>query len=279
MPEVNAYTIVKYVDDLIINNGKGIRDKISSFIEAHERMGEIVDRETLIYSITEYDALEDKANTHTDDFIVSLNTILQKDLISFQQTFKDLYFGKDIKQRAIFVYDLCSILDATLAVCNELIINIRVKNKLQEHINELKDYALNITVQDKKKNAFNWNSDNVNEIKTLYNSLKNNYLIECSEQTFVKAFTNQKLDTDEYIKWLDRGRSKQVNKQSLIFLLKKLYNSKVEYPGMDENKLIEYIFRDYSGNQIKNIKISKSNTNTTATNGIYGKIKTIVDSL
>lgn len=275
----NAYTIVKYIDSLIINNGKNIRDKINSFVEFYKEIDEIIDKESLIYSFTEFDHDAEKPITYTDDFINSLNKILQSGYTDFQQDFKSLYYSKNTQQKDLLVYDICTLLDNMIITCKSLKISQRVKDRLEEHINELKDSLSHHKKQDYKNYSFTWQSDNINEIKKLYNSLIENQLIECSEAIFIKAFTNKELDVNEFIVWSDKGKNKKVNKQSLIFLLKRLYISKIKHPGVDENRLIESVFRDYNQNPIKHIKVSKSNIDSSETKGVYGRIRTIVDSL
>jgi hypothetical protein len=96
------------------------------------------------------------------------------------------------------------------------------------------------------------------KLHLLFALLKNNSLIDSLENEFINAFTNKEVKYG--IKWLDKARSGELNKQSIFYLIEKLINNKIilDVSNSDYNKKIEYVFRDRMGNILNNVRQSKS---------------------
>jgi hypothetical protein len=96
------------------------------------------------------------------------------------------------------------------------------------------------------------------KLHLLFTLLKNNSIIDSLENEFINAFTNKEVKYG--IKWLDKARSGELNKQSIFYLIEKLINNKIilDVSNSDYNKKIEYVFRDRMGNILNNVRQSKS---------------------
>lgn len=98
----------------------------------------------------------------------------------------------------------------------------------------------------------------LDKLQILFNSLRTNFLIDCSENEFINAFTNREVRFG--IKWLDKSKSGHFNKQSIFYLIEKLINNRIilDVSTSIYNKKIEYVFRDQDGKLIKYISQSKN---------------------
>ena len=112
--------------------------------------------------------------------------------------------------------------------------------------------------------SFNWKKGNPKkEIEFLYNRLieAKPPFINSSLETFIKAFTDKPLESDEYIKWLCVSvKNKNVISQvTLVILLEELFLlGYIVSDKNDFNKIVENIFSKPNGEKLKNIKVTKN---------------------
>lgn len=87
---------------------------------------------------------------------------------------------------------------------------------------------------------------------------KEMHLIDSTPEEFENAFTGKEVTVG--IKWLVRGKNKQISKVSLFYLIEELINNGFLSKSLfnDMNKHVKYVFRDNQGNEFKNLKQSKS---------------------
>lgn len=132
-----------------------------------------------------------------------------------------------------------------------------------------------------RANSYNWygkdQDENLSQIKKLFDLLtKSPPLIDCTKQEFIDAFTNQPVKSG--IKWLVTGRSKQISKPSLFYLIDLLVEKELlDFQDSEYNSKIEYVFRDQFGNTIKNIRQSKSSKTNNPSRA--DRINEIIDEL
>lgn len=116
------------------------------------------------------------------------------------------------------------------------------------------------------------------KIEKLYQLLTDNPpLIGCEKTEFLRAFSGQ--EVEQGIQWLVTGKNKLTSKVSLLYFIDFLISKGHLDASIlnDLNKHIAYVFRDKDGNELKNIKQSKS---TVSANPAYkDRIDTIISSL
>lgn len=84
-------------------------------------------------------------------------------------------------------------------------------------------------------------------------------IIDCSENEFIDAFTQSKVNTG--IRWCVIGKNGQYSKQSLLSFIEYLMSNKfIETKTNDFNKALCYVFRTNTGEPIKNLSVSKSSS-------------------
>lgn len=173
------------------------------------------------------------------------------------------------------------ILQKASASENQLNILPFLKN-FQRHFDQLKNFKDFTTSKDPLlANSFDWygkdKEENLLQIKKLLELLtKSPPLIDCTEQEFINAFTNQPVKSG--IKWLVTGPSKQISKRSLFYLIDLLVNKELlDFQPSEYNSKIEYVFRDQFGNGIKNIRQSK--VRDTSKPALKDRIDDIIDEL
>lgn len=97
------------------------------------------------------------------------------------------------------------------------------------------------------------------KLNYLYNKLTEKQpLIFCTKIEFLNAFSGKEIENG--IHWLVKGKSKVTSKVSLFYFMEELISHKFISPNIipDLNKYVQYIFRDCDGNELKNLKQSKS---------------------
>lgn len=154
--------------------------------------------------------------------------------------------------------------------------------EFQRHFDKLKNFKDFSTSKDPNlANSFDWYGkdleENLVQIKKLYELLtKSPPIIDCQEQEFINAFTNQPVNSG--IKWLVTGRSKQISKPSLFYLIDLLVEKELlDFQNSEYNSKVEYVFRDQFGNTIKNIRQSKLSGTANPSGG--DRIREIIDEL
>ncbi|QQM25331.1 hypothetical protein [Elizabethkingia sp. M8] len=131
-------------------------------------------------------------------------------------------------------------------------------------------------------NSFNWDyldnqeNDTQEKISSLYNELVAINIISGTEKDFVNGFMGKPVL--EGIRWLPKTKDNKSTAKSTLFsfidyLIDESFILKLN--GKEYNDAIEYVFRDYNGNMLKNIRQSKSSS----TASIPEDIQEIIDNL
>ena len=119
--------------------------------------------------------------------------------------------------------------------------------------------------KDNKISSFEWDYFKENEeatqliIEKLYNGLLNLKLIEGTKEDFINGF--MKKEVKYGIKWLDKTITKKdTNKGSLIGFINLLIKGNFinDIKEKEYNDALVYVFRDFNGNKLKNIRQAKS---------------------
>lgn len=138
-----------------------------------------------------------------------------------------------------------------------------------------------VDIDDFSSYSFNWDSanpeDTIPNLEKFYSLLTAHpALIECSKEEFINAFTKRKVING--IKWLVKGDNKLISKSSLLYFVSRLTEEDLINDITNSfNKTIEYIFRDSSGELLKNIKQTKSTSSQNPAQ--KDRIDSIIDSL
>lgn len=119
--------------------------------------------------------------------------------------------------------------------------------------------------KDNKISSFEWDYFKENEeatqliIEKLYDGLLNLKLIEGTKEDFINGF--MKKEVKYGIKWLDKTNTKKDTKKgSLIGFINLLIKGNFinDIKEKEYNDAIVYVFRDFNGNKLKNIRQAKS---------------------
>lgn len=138
-----------------------------------------------------------------------------------------------------------------------------------------------VEIDDFSPYSFNWDSanpeDTIPNLEKFYSLLTAHpALIECSKEDFINAFTKRKVTNG--IKWLVKGDNKLISKSSLLYFVSRLTEEDLINDITNSfNKTIEYIFRDSSGELLKNIKQTKSTSSQNPAQ--KDQIDLIIDSI
>jgi len=152
----------------------------------------------------------------------------------------------------------------------------------EEYLDTLSVYR-KTTKKEKNTLSFKWKDENQHkEIEYLYNSLikSNPPFISSSLETFIKAFTNKKLEEDETIKWLCKSvkNKKTISKYSLVLLLQALYDKGFIVSDLNDfNKTTENVFSSPNAVKLRNIKNTKKEKSKTPSR--IQEIQAILDGL
>ncbi|MCT3672564.1 hypothetical protein KRE49_09340 [Elizabethkingia meningoseptica] len=181
-----------------------------------------------------------------------------------------------------------------LRVINSLLLktNILYINQpcVKQAITDLNNHIINkynvsslLHITDKiNVNSFNWDyldnqeNDTREKISSLYNELIAINIISGTENDFVNGFMGKPVL--EGIRWLPRTKDdKNTAKSTLFSFIDYLMNENfiLKLNGKEYNDAIEYVFRDYNGNTLKNIRQSKSSS----TASIPENIQEIINNL
>jgi hypothetical protein len=107
----------------------------------------------------------------------------------------------------------------------------------------------------------------------LHSQLNENCLIDSNTdlQTLRNAFNGSRQDNPLRIRWIDKGKNKQVNKQTLLYLLNELAAAGLIAEDTDNKtflKRVHFIFADGAGEPLQNLEESN------ASSGKFKKAKT-----
>ena len=103
----------------------------------------------------------------------------------------------------------------------------------------------------------------ITKIKKLFSLLikaKPSPIIEATEEEFINAFTGKKVEKG--VNWLILGKNKQISKTSLFYFIENLQRKHLKVRLSDNiSNYIKYVFRDSKGEELKNLKQTKSSIN------------------
>ena len=102
-------------------------------------------------------------------------------------------------------------------------------------------------------------------------------VIKCNKTDFINAFTGKEIENG--ICWLITGKNKFTSKISLFYFIEELRNKQYLKSSIiiDLSKYIQYVFRDNQGDELKNLKQSKSTYSKSVTQ--KERIDTVISSL
>ncbi|SMC33592.1 hypothetical protein [Moheibacter sediminis] len=116
----------------------------------------------------------------------------------------------------------------------------------------------------------------IETLRSLSQQLSSKSIIECSEEDFINAFMGKEVLNG--VKWLIKTKDrKHSSKPTLFAFIDYLIeeNFIIEIKEREYNNAIEYVFREYNGELLKNIRQSKSSSTAI----IPVDIQTIIDNL
>lgn len=162
---------------------------------------------------------------------------------------------------------------------------INFLNEMKLKIKNIKDYRDFDNVRNNLvPNSFSWDSlneeDKIHQIEKLYDLLTTNPpMIESSKEEFINAFTNKAVTVG--IKWLVLAKNKKTVKTSLFYLIDRLIeeNFLENFPDVDYNSKIGYVFRDAVGGEFKNIRQSKYGKSKSPNPILSERIDDIIENL
>lgn len=118
-----------------------------------------------------------------------------------------------------------------------------------------------IDIEDYCEDSFDWNKikqeDKILFVKKMYQLLmENSPIISASEEDFINAFTQKKVDNG--IKWLLKSKNGKTSKTSLFYFIDELRNNNLltYFEEYSFGRKVEYVFRDCDGNPFSNISQS-----------------------
>lgn len=100
-------------------------------------------------------------------------------------------------------------------------------------------------------------NDKINAVERLYTLLTTSPpIISADKQDFINAFTKKEITNG--IKWLLKTRNGHTSKSSIFYFINELRKEKflIHFDDSTFGKRVEYIFRDYNGKPLQNIKQS-----------------------
>jgi hypothetical protein len=172
-----------------------------------------------------------------------------KNNITIAQVYKHILSKSEVE---IWKYNQFEILqEIAIAKCTAL---IRYEKLIKEQIKLIQNK------EDEKQtiSTFHWISDS-NKLKKLYRLLTEQQIIGCTADDFETAFSG-KSNKQPHIKWLLTSKNSLISKKSIFNFIYKLmekgFISKVNERIL--NKVIESIFTDNKGQQLKNLRQSNS---------------------
>lgn len=276
---------LKYFQDLLEKDKSPqlIKEFISDFVENSGETNFEIDHSNGI--ITYYGCYyDDKGDPTEADFITTEFKLFFEALVQKQFEESKYQLQSVISELACLDKTYYPFLDLQKKELNSLISETQNKyidypfigNKLQELLNFIDKYVVGDVRGTHNSYCLNPEIDQ-NKLQTLFNLLKNISIIDSSENEFINAFTSREVKYG--IKWLDKAKSGDLNKQSIFYLIEKLIDQKIilVVANNNYNKKIEYVFRDHDGNPLKYIRQSKrtffeSNYNNDIIDDIIGSL-------
>ena len=253
------------------------------------------DFKTGIYKVDSYDFDTGKYFINTIDTVDVIGIYLEREksdiiISEFDKEFKAyIQKGQDVKILLNnFKFLLKDLSNREYNNFNKSSYIYRALDKISNHIKKkygfdcelsFKKIQSHIPIEKSIPHSYKWRGSDTTSLKKLYTMLSEEpKIIDCSEETFIKAFSLS--EVEDGIKWCVMGKNGQYSKQSLIEFIKYLMYLKLIVNKETEhlfNKALEYVFRDNTGEHIKHLSISKSNS--TKKPADWDRIQNILDSL
>lgn len=226
--------------------------------------GEIIKRDKVNHTIEYTDSGEKKITSLEENIKEKLSTEINKSIQYIEKGLEQrLMNPEEIKNFTFFMDKGLSTIKNTKAY-SEFSFLKKYFSKIEIVVNAYADLNKNTRTTVIINNVYSYiltaeNPETI--IDKLYTELINqqpNPLIHCTKEEFINAFTGK--EVTEGIKWLIIGKNKKTSKPSLFYFIDKLIDSGLISKSIynDYNKYIKYIFRDKDGNELQNIKQSKS---------------------
>lgn len=188
------------------------------------------------------------------------------------------FYIKEIEQRINRLYELANKNFPNYPIIKEVL--LKIKNSISNK--NSKTYQNNI--EDYCENSFDWDSfnedDKVNSIKRLYQLLITQPpIIFATEEDFINAFTRKEINSG--INWLLETKNGHTSKSSLIYFIHQLKEENYikDFDKKSFGRRIEYVFRDYNGRPLKNIKQSLNDFNKKETCDESNRIDEIISQI
>jgi len=224
-----------------------------------------IDSEYLTFSFE--GSIKRKLNNETQN---SINFLEQE----FQKRFSD---KKEVKAYADFLRIKIKHIESFNAFKEFHFLNdylSQIKDTINRYSTEVKLYGITPSFELLAENE----KEQQDKIQKLYESLTESpSLINATKQEFFNAFTGKEVAYG--IHWLVIGKNKRVSKPSLFHFVIKLIDENHLSPSIihDLNKYVLYTFRDNNGEELKNLKQSKSYVSKNPTQ--KDRIENIISSL
>lgn len=170
-----------------------------------------------------------------------------------------IHYINNIKKRVDYLYILTNEKFPDYPIVGKVLLKLKneVTNQHNSSSIEHKNYC---------ENSFDWDSfneeDKINSIKRLYQLLTTQPpIIFATEEDFINAFTGKEINSE--IHWLLETENGHTSKSSLIYFIHQLKEENYikDFDKKSFGRRIEYVFRDYNGRLLKNIKQSLNDFN------------------
>ncbi|QYJ68784.1 hypothetical protein [Flavobacterium litorale] len=252
-------------EELYFNNVDEIDKKTHKVRVLNISHKDNIDSEYLTFSFE--GSIKRKLNNETQN---SINFLEQE----FQKRFSD---KKEVKAYADFLRIKIKHIESFNAFKEFHFLNdylSQIKDTINRYSTEVKLYGFTPSFELLAENE----KEQQDKIQKLYESLTESpSLINATKQEFFNAFTGKEVAYG--IHWLVIGKNKRVSKPSLFHFVIKLIDENHLSPSIihDLNKYVLYTFRDNNGEELKNLKQSKSYVSKNPTQ--KDRIENIISSL
>lgn len=208
------------------------------------------------------DSYADIPDTIKDEINRESSLAIEKIRIDILETTKagnsPHFYIKEIEQRINRLNELANKNFPNYPIIKEVL--LKIKNSISNNKNS-KAYQDNLIIEDYCEDSFDWDSfneeDKINSIKRLYQLLITQPpIIFATEEDFINAFTGKEINSG--IHWLLETKNGHTSKSSLIYFIHQLKEESYikDFDKKSFGRRIEYVFRDYNGRPLKNIKQS-----------------------
>lgn len=230
------------------------------------------------------DSYADIPDTIKDEINRESSLAIEKIRIDILETTKagnsPHFYIKEIEQRINRLNELANKNFPNYPIIKEVL--LKIKNSISNK--NSKAYQDNLIIEDYCEDSFDWDSfneeDKINSIKRLYQLLTTQPpIIFATEEDFINAFTGKEINSG--INWLLETKNGHTSKSSLIYFIHQLKEENYikDFDKKSFGRRIEYVFRDYNGRPLKNIKQSLNDFNKKETCDESNRIDEIISQI